>query len=177
MLRRMGLEFEVIPADVDEDYINGESPKEHVLRLSEKKANKVAGDNPKSWILAADTVVVLDNKILGKPEGKAGAREMLSHLSGRVHEVYTGYCIMNRAIDKIVSEHVVSKVKIKSLNEKETEFYLNTDEPYDKAGSYAVQGIGAFMVEEINGSYTNVVGLPLCQVIERLESLGAVTLF
>jgi septum formation protein len=176
MLRRLGLKFEVIPADVEENYLKGESPKEHVMRLSKKKAEKVAGLYPNNWVLAADTIVVLDGKVLGKPTDKREARRMLNLLSGRVHEVYTGYYIRNANKKKSAADFVVSRVKIKELNKRETDFYLNTDEPYDKAGGYAVQGIGAFMVKEINGSYTNVVGLPLCQVIEKLESLECIRL-
>ena len=174
MLRQMGLRFKVIPAHVDEDYLQGELPKDHVKRLAKKKAEKVSNLYPESWILGADTVVVLDGEILGKPEGKTDAGKMINLLSGRVHEVYTGYYINNSYKKKSKFGFVVSKVKIKKLSKKEIEFYINTDEPYDKAGGYAVQGIGAFMVEGITGSYTNVVGLPLCQVIDNLQKLGAI---
>jgi septum formation protein len=177
MLRQIGLRFKVIPAHVDEDYKKGELPKEHVERLAKKKAEKVAALYPDSWILGADTIVVLDGNILGKPEGKADAKKMLNLLNDRVHEVYTGYYIKNNVKQKSVFDFVVSKVKIKKLSKQEIEFYINTDEPYDKAGGYAVQGTGAFMVEEITGSYTNVVGLPLCQVIDYMQSIGIIKLF
>ncbi len=176
LLGQMGLKFSVIPAHVDEEYADGETPAEHVTRLSEKKSAEVARANPNAWVLAADTVVVLDGNILGKPDDKEDARRMLNTLSARTHEVYTGYCLMNNCADKRVTDFVVSRVKIKALSAAEVEFYLNTDEPYDKAGSYAVQGIGAFMVESIDGSYTNVVGLPLCQVVDLLDSLGVIIL-
>ena len=176
-MSRMGLTFEIIPADVDEDYLPGESPSEHVTRLSEKKAQKIANDHPARWVLASDTVVVFDGDILGKPADKVEAMSMIRRLSGNVHEVYTGYCVKNLSAAKSMTDYVISKVKIKRITEAEAEFYTDTDEPYDKAGGYAVQGIGAFMVEEIHGSYTNVVGLPLCQVIEAMESLGAIKLF
>lgn len=177
MLSQMGLKFKVIPAHIDEDYLDGEMPEEHVKRLAEKKAEKVSSLYPESWVLAADTVVVLDGEILGKPIGKSEARKMINLLSGRIHEVYTGYYINNLDKKKSKFGFVVSKVKIKKLSKKEIEFYINTDEPYDKAGGYAVQGTGAFMVEEIEGSYTNVVGLPLCEVIDKLHSLKIIKLF
>ncbi len=176
MLRAMGIDIDVIPSHVDEDYMNGERPKEHVIRLSKKKAAKIADTHPDAWVLAADTVVVLDGRILGKPEDKRGARRMLDLLGGRVHEVYTGYCLQNVNRGRLLGDCVVSKVKIKKLSEDETRFYVNTDEPYDKAGGYAVQGIGAFMVEEITGSYTNVVGLPLSRVIRDLQEHGVIKL-
>jgi len=177
LLNGLGLKFDVIPADVDESYLNGETPVEHVVRLSKMKADKICSQYPKSWVLSADTVVVLGGKILTKPADKSEARMMLDFLSGKVHEVYTGYSLKNLGAGKGVSDYVISKVKIKALTAEEKEFYVNTNEPYDKAGGYAVQGIGAFMVEEVNGSYTNVVGLPLCQVLDKLESLGGIKLF
>jgi septum formation protein len=177
LLNRLGLKFDVIPADVDEDYINGESPEEHVIRLSEKKAAKVSSDHASRWVLGADTIVVYGGEVLGKPKDKAGAKRMLGMLSGNVHEVYTGFCLKNLSLEKSEADFVVSKVKIKDISDEEAEFYTNTDEPYDKAGGYAVQGIGAFMVEEIIGSYTNVVGLPLSQVVEKLERMGSIRLF
>lgn len=176
MLSKLGFYFKVIPAFVNEDYVSGETPAEHVARLSIKKADKIAGEYRINWVLSADTVVVLDGDILGKPDGRDDAKMMLERLSGRVHEVYTGYCLKNIENGGHFADLVISKVKIKKLSDREIEFYLNTDEPYDKAGGYAVQGIGAFMVDEIIGSYTNVVGLPLCQVVEKMESLGIVKL-
>ena len=177
MLSQLDLDFQIIPADIDEDYIAGETPGEHVTRLAKEKAAHIAGLHPEKWVLAADTVVVLGGEILGKPDGKSDAKRMLQSLSGEVHEVYTGYCLANKSKGIVKTDCVVSKVKIKTLADDELNFYLNTDEPYDKAGAYAVQGIGAFMVEEIHGSYTNVVGLPLCQVIDAMHVLKIIKMY
>jgi septum formation protein len=139
------------------------------------KAREVAGlpgQDPKSWYLGVDTVVVVGGDILGKPGSRDEARRFLERLSGRWHEVVSGYCILHPESGKELLRAVRSRVRIKNLDVSEIEAYINTDEPYDKAGAYAVQGLGAFMVESIEGSYTNVVGLPLSEVVEDLKSLG-----
>ena len=179
LLERIGIVCAVIPGHINEEYIPGESPREHVLRLAHEKALEIAGRDevPGRWFIGSDTVVVRDEAILGKPVDAADAAAMLTSLSGRSHEVLTGFAVHDREADTTVSEVVSTAVRFKELTAAEISGYIASGEPFDKAGAYAIQGIGAFMVQAINGSYTNVVGLPLCEVVDVLEHLGAVKLF
>ena len=177
LLALLDIPFEIIPSGVDERLLAGESPEEHVLRLARAKAEDIAAQKKGRWILAADTVVEIDGKILGKPKDRREAEEMLRWLSRRAHRVLTGYCIMNSASPLRKEGKVTTRVKFKPLSEEEICWYIRTAEPFDKAGGYAVQGRGAFMVQEVRGSYTNVVGLPLCEVVRDLRELGAVDIF
>jgi septum formation protein len=145
--------------------------------LAEKKASQVHSGTEASWVLGADTIVAVDSEILGKPKDGEEAKHMLLLLSGREHRVITGFCVLNPSGEVAHSEEVTSLVRIKNLTEQEIEDYINTGEPYGKAGSYAIQGIGSFMIESISGSYTNVVGLPLCALTKALVSLGALKSF
>ncbi|HAG49710.1 MAG: septum formation protein Maf [Deltaproteobacteria bacterium GWC2_42_51] len=174
LLEEAGLTFSICPADIDEDIRKGESPREHTIRLAEEKAQVVAKKTNDSWIIGADTIVFIDNQILGKPSDINEARKMLNLLSGRYHTVVTAFCILNVSTGKTVKKAVESKVKIKKLADKEIEDYLKTGEPLDKAGAYAVQGVGNFMIEEIGGSYTNVVGLPMEELKDALKKVGIV---
>ena len=179
LLAQVGLAAEVVPADVDETVLPGETPQNHVVRLSAAKAMAVA-DRPDvagRWFIGSDTVVVRDDCILGKPADAAAAAAMLRSLSGRSHEVVSGYAVMDRESSRTISGAVTTRVWFKELTEAEIAGYLATGEPFDKAGAYAIQGVGAFMVPRIEGSYPNVVGLPLCEVIAALEECGAVNLF
>jgi len=175
LLRQVGLEFQVVPSRVEEDLVRGESPQEHVIRLSEAKARNVAGKYPDCWVIAADTIVCINGSILGKPSNRQEALQMLRCLSGQEHWVLTGFAVCHLAEGKTDKETVQTAVKMKNLTPAEMEWYVQTGEPFDKAGGYAIQGIGSFMIESIRGSYTNVVGLPLCELIEMLSRLGAVT--
>ena len=179
LLSQVGIRCRVVPSNVAEEPLDGETPEEHVLRLAREKARKVtAGLTAGGWVLGADTIVMIGGKVLGKPVDEAGAARMLRELSGRVHSVMTGYCIVDGVRGKKeIARIVKTEVKVKDLTENEIEGYVSTGEPMDKAGAYAIQGIGSFMIEEIWGSYSNVVGLPLCQVVNDLESVGAVRLF
>ncbi len=166
LLRLVGARFEIVPADVDERSLPEERAESHVLRLAEAKARAAVGETAlaaaeETLTLGADTVVTLDRAILGKPAGDAEARRMLESLSGRVHEVWTGLFLFDPAHDRGVGEAVRSIVKFSRLEPDEIDRYVATGEPLDKAGAYAVQGYGAAFVEAIEGSYTNVVGLPL----------------
>lgn len=174
LLSRAGLRFEVIPSDVDETAIAFQSPAPYTEALSRAKVGQVAERHPDAWVIGADTIVVIDGTILGKPRGKDAARNMLRRLSGQTHQVYTGYTICCIAKNKYVTNVVCTDVSFKSLSEEEIEWYIHTDEPFDKAGAYAIQGLGTFLVKRINGSYTNVVGLPVCEVIEYLIREGVV---
>lgn len=174
MLRFVGLKFKTIPAHLNEDYIEGESPREHVKRLSQDKAIVIAKKYPNAVVLGADTIVVIDKSILGKPENKYQARKMLRKLSGREHKVFTGFTIAHVASKIKQTKVIQSAVKFKTISTAELEWYIACDEPYDKAGGYAVQGKGAYFIKSIRGSYTNVIGLPLCEVLETLKKLEAI---
>ncbi len=166
--------LEVIPSKIDEGSLDGEKPAEHVQRLAEEKARHVAQTHQEAWVIGADTVVFIDGMILGKPQSYAQAQAMLTRLSGRKHLVYTGFSIMKLAAGKKLTRVVESAVTFREIAADEMSWYLNCDEPYDKAGAYAVQGQGAFFIREIQGSYTNVMGLPLCELVDSLKALGVI---
>jgi septum formation protein len=176
LLKQVGLEFEVVPSTVTEDYVQTGSPREHVIRLAEAKARDVASEYPDCWVIAADTIVYINGSILGKPKNREEATKMLHRLSGQEHWVLTGFAVCHLEKGRGDKEAVQTAVKVKTLTPAETEWYIRTGEPFDKAGGYAIQGIGSFMVESIRGSYTNVVGLPLCELIQMLNRLGAITI-
>lgn len=176
LLSQLGLDFEVIPSRVVEDFFQKESPQDHVIRLAEAKVRDVADRYPDCWVLAADTIVTINGSHLGKPKNQEEAMEMLHCLSGREHWVFTGFDICHLGKGKGDKEVVQTAVKMKVLSQMEMEWYIQTGEPFDKAGGYAIQGIGSFMIESIRGSYTNVVGLPLCELIQMLHRLGAITI-
>jgi len=174
LLSVLGIEFEVIPSQADETYLPGETPREHVLRLSCAKAREIGNRFPDRWIIGADTIVFIDETILGKPRDESQAHAMLQRLSGREHSVMTGFCLFHGAEQKSINEVVESFVTVKVLSEEEMSWYIKTGEPFDKAGGYAIQGIGMFMVERVRGSYTNVIGLPMCEVVNALENVQAI---
>lgn len=159
LLAGLQLDFEVRSAEIDESALTDELPEDHVLRLARAKAQAVAW--PGELVLAADTVVVLEGRILGKPADPAEAHQMLSSLTGREHDVYTGVALFEPDRDTLVSATDRSEVRIAALDKDEISWYVSTGEPLDKAGSYAIQGLGALFVEKVVGNYTNVVGLPL----------------
>jgi septum formation protein len=178
LLKTLGIKFEVIPSHVDEVRFHAESPEDFALRASTEKALAVARDlTVDSVVIGADTIVVVDGEILGKPRDKEEAKSMLSKISGREHKVITGFSIVKPKTEVLHMEYLESRVKIKALAAWEIEGYIKTEEPMDKAGAYGAQGIGAFMVEEIQGSFTNVVGLPLAQLVDALTKLGILRLF
>jgi septum formation protein len=162
LLSQLKLSFTVQPADIDESVREGEAPAAYVERLARAKASAVPGE----IVLAADTTVAVGAQILGKPNGRADARRMLELLSGREHEVFTGIATRER------SRVVQTRVRFKRLSSTEIDWYAATPEPYDKAGGYAVQGLGAAFIERIDGSPTNVIGLPLPETLELLTLAG-----
>jgi len=176
LLRQAGLDFEVVPSRIEEDSVKDESPKRHVIRLAEAKALDVGSRYPDRWVVAADTIVYIDHLILGKPKDPGEAVDMLRRLSGREHWVMTGFSVHHLEKEIGDREAVKTAVKVKTLTPVEVAWYVQTGEPFDKAGGYAIQGVGSFMIESIRGSYTNVVGLPLCELIEMLIRLGAITI-
>lgn len=176
LLEMLGIDLIVEPSGIDESYRPGESAREHALRLSLEKARDVAEKYPGLWVLGADTIVVVDSEVLGKPDGKEDARQMLLKLSGREHVVITAFALVFRQTGMEYSQAVESRVTFNPLEEDELQWYLDTGEPYDKAGAYAVQGRAAAFIKEICGSHTNVIGLPLSEVVEALRKTGAMKL-
>jgi septum formation protein len=174
LLQQIGLDFDIVPADIDESIRPGESPQEHVVRLSLAKAAKVAGQSKVEgrWFIGSDTIVLLDNQILGKPRDDEDAKTMLRSLSGREHQVLSGYALIDRKLERQHCEAVATRVRFRNLTDAEIERYIATGEPADKAGSYAIQGLGVCFVAAIEGSYTNVVGLPLCRLTLTLKEFG-----
>jgi septum formation protein len=170
LLERAGLRFDVLPAEIDECPRPGEAPVTCALRLAREKAV----GHPGRWVLAADTMVVLDGRIFGKAKDENEARAMLRELSGRTHQVVTGWCL--RKDDDERSGAVLTEVDVAELSTAEREAYLRGGEWRDKAGAYAIQGAFAFAVRAVRGSYTNVVGLPLFEVLRALKEAGAVEL-
>lgn len=175
LMETAGLDFDIIPADIDESALPFKGdPGAYARQLSLKKAQAVAVDHPHTWTIGADTIVVVDDQLLGKPENKDDALAMLQRLSGESHSVYTGFSIVHPADETLFSRAVETKVRFKYLSQEEIIWYANTKEPYDKAGAYGIQGIGAFIVKQIKGSYTNVVGLPVCELIQALAGFGVI---
>jgi septum formation protein len=172
LLTQLGLPFRSVKSRVKEEE-TGIEPQEASCFLAEKKAAQVYSTEDPAWILGADTIVSAEKKMLGKPRGEDEARDMLSLLSGKEHQVITGFCVLDPSGARAHSEAVTTLVRFKKLTTREVESYIKTGEPFGKAGSYAIQGMGAFMVESISGSYTNVVGLPLCALIRALVEVGA----
>ena len=191
LLQQAGIQAKILSPETDEIEIPGEKPEKMVLRLAREKAEAAAlkaltQTAPKALVregillLAADTTVVAPGQkgTLGKPRNKKDAERMLSLLSGQTHTVYTGYCILelqpSGKKDGLLHSHLMgrvvkSKVKMRALSKKEIQIYIASGEPMDKAGAYAAQGLGGALIEEIRGSYSNVVGLPVCQVLQDLE--------
>ena len=165
LLTRAGYVFESVPANIDESQFENEIPENYVRRLSAAKAETVGRRLPECFVLGADTSVVINHEILGKPKDADDAERMLRELSGNVHQVYTGVAL--RCGEEVVSSVVMTFVRLVQLDEETIKWYVSTGEPSDKAGGYGIQGIGSRFVQEIRGSYSNVVGLPLVQV-ERL---------
>lgn len=168
LLQDLGLEFEIIEAQVEETPFAGERAEDFVLRAACDKAGAVSSGNGASWVLGADTVVVHGGRILGKPVDAGDALSMLLTLAGHKHLVHTGFCLENVAEQVSVSRLVTTEVCFSSFSKEIAAAYVATGEPLDKAGAYGIQGCGGVLVEKINGSYSNVVGLPLVEVIEEL---------
>jgi septum formation protein len=174
LLESAGISFRVAPADIDEAALPEEEPVDYVLRLAEEKAKASAAMTADGrFFLGADTIVLCEGEIMGKPKDAADAQRMLKKLSGVPHEVVTGFAIYDKERKGAVREAVRTKVFFKQLRDEEISSYIATGCPFDKAGAYAIQGGAAHMVQRIEGSYTNVVGLPLCEVVAALRVLGA----
>jgi len=193
LLERIGFAVKTIPAEIAEVMEDEEEPTEFVKRMARSKVlavvNRIKGTMaqlPEStiqrgagreaharWVVGADTIVVIDGDVLGKPKDQDQAFDMLQRLSGRKHTVVSGFCVFDLLKNKEGIQAVVSTVKIKRTTHPEIEKYLSVGESADKAGAYAIQGVGSYLIDSIIGSYSNVVGLPLCQLMEMLEEMGA----
>lgn len=174
LLDSAGITFDVAPSNIPEIYLPGETPEEHVLRLSTEKALDVAGKAEGRFFIGADTIVLCGGEIMGKPKDAEDAERMLWKLSDAVHEVITGFTIYDSEKDLNFNRAVNTLVYFKKLRREEILAYIETGCPFDKAGAYAIQGGAAYMIRKIEGSYTNVVGLPLCEVVETLLKMGAI---
>jgi septum formation protein len=177
ILENYNVKFNIIKSEIDEVILGHESPVQAVVRLALEKGMDVASKNQGDLVIAADTIVVLDDTILGKPKDESDAYKTLNSLSGREHQVVTGISLINLAENKKVVDYVVSKVKFKHLSNKVISDYLKTGEFQDKAGAYGVQGYGALLVDEIKGDYFNIVGLPISKLSDLLIKYFDINLF
>ena len=182
LLAALAARFTVVSPDFAEVWDGQESPEAYVQRNAQGKAASVGhkaanqAQTHETLVIAADTICELDGKILEKPESPAGAEAMLAHLSGRTHRVYSGLSLHYRAKNhppKTLTQSVMTEVTFKALSPQEIHAYVATGEPMDKAGSYAAQGLGAYMVQSIKGSYTNIIGLPLCELYLSCQKILA----
>ena len=172
LLQKAGVAFTIAPSNISEAMLDGETPQEYALRVAGEKALDVARRHLHSWVLGADTIVEIDGEVLGKPRDKADGQRMLRLLSGRTHRVMTAFVLIDEESQIRANQIVTSSVTFKPLSDLQIHAYLATGESFDKAGAYAVQGLGASLVERIEGSYTNVVGLPIDEVLIALRIAG-----
>ncbi len=169
LLERAGMDFEVVVSGVDEDVPESFTPAQAVEALCARKAEAVAPLRPGRAIIAADSVVAIDGRILGKPEDDEGAKAMLRLLSGRTHKIYTGVCLLAGGRKEVF--HQVTDVKFYDLTDQEIAAYVGMGESRGRAGSYGIEGIGVVLVESIVGDYSNIVGLPVAETIRRLRAM------
>ena len=173
ILLAVGLRFEVRTASVEPAPEPGEPPRDYALRSARAKTAQVAAAaDAEDWVIGADTVVAIDDEVLGKPENDADARRMLAALSGRTHEVTTAFCVMRGSREQC-AQAVTTRVLFAEVSAARIDAYVRSGEGRDKAGAYAIQGAGMTLVRSIEGSYSNVVGLPAAEVLEALERAGA----
>lgn len=171
LLSQLGVRFTCQVSDIDESALNNESPAELVLRLANDKAQDIFSKTPENaWVLGADTIVVVDNVILGKPKNQTDATGMLQLLSGQTHQVMTAVALLGENFSECVN--VISRVTFRELDEVEINNYWHTQEPQDKAGSYAIQGLAAQFISHLDGSYSGVMGLPLFETAQLLKQAG-----
>ena len=181
ILQGLGLSIRVAPADIPEEVTPGEEPLGYVTRIVQEKLAAVAGrvEPVFSCILVADTIVVIDGDVLGKPLDTADAERLLQRIAGKTHTVYTRYALSLPEEPSVarVARTVATEVSLRAASARELSRYAASGEGLDKAGAYAAQGLGAFLIERIVGSYSNVVGLPACEVVVDLQALGLLDLF
>lgn len=172
LLANLGLEFEVKVSEVDETLDENMPAAQHVEKLAERKASVVAAQSTIGLVIGADTLVVLGGKPLGKPADREEAVQMLKSLQGRSHEVFTGLAVIDAATGQSVVTHQATAVRFKPLSSEQIQRYVDTDEPMDKAGAYAVQGKASIFIDSIRGCYFNVVGLPVAKLADALRMFG-----
>ncbi|RIW37771.1 septum formation inhibitor Maf [Bacillus salacetis] len=170
LLQQIHLSFSIEVSNADESFSQDLPPDEVVMELAERKAVSIAAENPGSFVIGSDTVVVFNGEILGKPSDSDHAKEMLRMLSGKTHFVYTGVAIVKDQTEKMFYKK--TEVTFWELTEEEIDMYAASGEPLDKAGGYGIQGLGAFLVKEISGDYFSVVGLPVSHVYRSLKEMG-----
>lgn len=169
ILENINVKFDIVKSDIDEVILEDELPPQVVMRLAFEKSMDVAKSNQESLVIGADTIVVFNNKVLGKPKDKEDARNTIRLLSGNTHEVITGISLINLSANKKIIDYVVSRVKFKDLSEDDINDYINTGESLDKAGAYGIQGYGSLLIEEIQGDYFNIVGLPISKLSDLVK--------
>ena len=172
--QQIGIDFEQVPSRIEDEGTSTTDPGDLVLLLSRKKAEDVAQKVALGWVLGADTVVVMNTRIMGKPENRNSAVDMLRSLSGREHRVLTGLTLIDTQSERTVSQCEETRVWMRNLSDKDIEEYVATDEPLGKAGGYAIQGLGATLVERIAGCYYNVVGLPIVRLLKMMGEMDFV---
>jgi septum formation protein len=172
ILATVGADFQVVPSQIDEAVLPNELADSYVLRLARDKARDIAQRFSTGFVIGADTVVVLNEQILGKPADAAEARAMLRQLAGNWHEVFTGLAVIDTATSREAVDICKTHVRFTPMSDEEIEWYVQSGEPFDKAGAYAIQGRGSLFIEEIEGNYLNVVGLPITMLCRLLKSLG-----
>ena len=172
LLRTIGVEFEVAPSQVQERPLVDEAPPDYITRIARAKVIAVARKRESGLVIGADTIVVLDGNVLGKPRDEEDAEQMLRQLSGRWHAVMTGVALYDVSTRREVADYDKTLVRFAQLTDKEIEWYSRSGEPMDKAGAYAIQGLGSLFIEEIAGNYFNVVGLPIPLVYRLSRRLG-----
>ncbi len=174
ILKAIGWPFEAVAANIDESRADSEAAVPYVRRLAQTKAEKVAKDLPSRLVLGADTVVVVDDEILGQPSDAEDARRMLKLLSGKWHDVLTAVALLRAGDNRSVVDHEKTRVRFAEMSIAEIDWYVATGEPMDKAGAYAVQGSAALFIEEIEGDYFNIVGLPVRLVYKLVRKIQEV---
>ena len=174
LLSMLGVDFAVVTADIDETMDPGLPPEQEVARVCEAKALAVSRSHPEELILAADTIVVLDDRVLGKPQSPEEAVQMLRSLSGRTHRVMTGFCLCRG--DRLQTHVEITSVSFRHLSEAEIRAYVATGSPLDKAGAYGIQDQAGVFVRSVEGDYYNVIGLPICPLAEQLRRQGVAVL-
>lgn len=173
LLEQIGLNFDVVPADIDEDDIYEQDPAKFVVELASRKANHVAKFNTDKIVIGSDTTVYLNEQLLNKPITEQGAYEMLTRLSGKTHQVYTGVALVHHSADKSANFYAKTDVTFRELGEREKYAYIATGSPMDKAGSYGIQDdFGSVFVEKIVGCYYNIVGFPLSKFYEEIKKFN-----
>ena len=177
ILQNTKLKFDIEKSDIEEVALENESPEDMVVRLAYEKAFDVAKRNTDRLVIGADTIVALDDEVLGKPKDQKEAYQMIKRLSNKTHKVITGISLINLKENKIIKDYVVSLVTFKDLSEDSIKDYINTNESLDKAGAYGIQGYGALLVKNIQGDYFNIVGLPISRLSDLLKNHFDINLF